>query len=128
MPNWQPNWNDVRWNWGTSDQAREALYRMADWLDGAANHRQHLARETLTQWEGGAAREFGERARHAIAKLHALAERCRRSASALDRASQAAREDQARRQAERARWYAERAEELRDLANDAWHTVSGRRP
>jgi hypothetical protein len=128
MPNWQPNWEDVRWNWGASDQARDALYRMAGWLDGAADHRQRLAEETLAQWEGGRAREFADRARWAVANLHTLADRCRRNASALDRASQAAREDQARRQAERARWYAERAEELRDLANDAWHTVSGRRP
>jgi len=127
MPSWEPNWEDVRWNWATSDATRGALMRMAQWLDDDASYRQQQAHALLVQWEGRKAREFDEMFKRAVGELRAMAERCRHGARSIERAASAAREEQARREAERTRWYAERAEELREKAAAAWRTISGQR-
>ena len=127
MPSWEPNWENVGWNWATSDASREGLLRMANWLEDAACERERQARELLACWEGGRGRAFDERSKGAVGELRALAERCRHGARSIDRAAAAAREEQARRESERVRWYAERAEELREKAAAAWRAISGQR-
>ena len=52
MPNWSPNWNDVRWNWGAADAAASALRNAAGMLDATADERAGVARDAQVEWRG----------------------------------------------------------------------------
>lgn len=113
MPNWQPNWQDVRWDWGAAQQASTALRCMADLLDQTASEKRKLAEEAVREWRGRFRVEFDEHLARMLSDSRNLAALCREIASRIDAASQWAREEQNRRLAERARWRRELEEERR---------------
>jgi hypothetical protein len=113
MPNWQPNWNDVRWDWGAAQQASHALRRMADILEHTAHEREQWARKATRMWWGRFRVEFDYQLDRMISGARELAAQCRELAARIDAASQWAREEQQRRIAARERWRRELEEEQR---------------
>jgi len=114
MPNWQPNWNNVRWSWHAADETAAALRRMADLLDQTSHDRERVAREAQATWRGRYREQFDERLTEMISRAHDLAEECRRAASQIAWASQRAAEEQQRREWERERWRREKEAEERE--------------
>ena len=113
MPNWQPNWNDVRWNWGAADEAIAALRRMADRLDQSAHERTRVADPAQRQWRGRYRNDFDHYLERLLQEARSRAGECRDAAGQVARASQAAAEEQHRREADRRRWWDEKREEER---------------
>jgi uncharacterized protein YukE len=114
MPNWQPNWNNVRWDWGAAGAAAAALRRAADKIDQTAHERARVAAEAQQEWRGRYRLEFDERLREILQRAGSLAAEYRHMASRIDGASNQAYHEQRHREAERRRWWREkRAEEER---------------
>jgi len=113
MPNWQPNWNNVRWDWGAAGAAASALRRAAGKIEQTAHERVRVAAEAQREWRGRYREEFDERLREILQKAGSLAAEYRHMASRIDNASHAAREEQQYRERERERWRREKSEEER---------------
>jgi len=113
MPNWQPNWNNVRWDWGAADEARSALCHAADLLDGTANERSSVARDAQAEWRGRDREQFDGELAQLLRRAHDLANECREAANRIAQASQRAWDEQKHRERERERWRREKEEEDR---------------
>ena len=113
MPNWQPNWNNVRWDWGAADEAVNALRRAADFLDSSVLERTSVAREAQQEWRGRFREQFDLELGRIVARARDLAAQFREAAGRIASASQRAYEEQRHREAERARWQREKEEEER---------------
>jgi len=112
MPNWTPNWNDVRWDWGAGDEAAAALRRAADKLGGTARERLRVAREAQAEWRGRYRDEFDVHLDRMVRQARELADEYRQVASRIASAGRRAYEEQRHREYERERWRREkRAEE-----------------
>ena len=61
MPNWQPNWQDVHWDYAAAQGAVSALRRAADLVDQRADERARAALQAIEQWRGRYRNEFDER-------------------------------------------------------------------
>jgi len=114
MPNWQPNWEDVRWNHGAARDATSALRHVADLLDRTAAERARVAQDATEQWCGRYREEFGEHLERMLTRARELARECRDASGAIAQASQRASEEQMRRERERERWRAEKEDEERE--------------
>ena len=113
MPNWQPNWDNVRWDDGAADSAVAALRHAADLLDDTAGDRERVANEARAEWRGRYRDEFEERFSGLASHARQLSAQYRDAAAQVVRASQSAQQEQRRREVERARWQMEKeAEEL----------------
>jgi uncharacterized protein YukE len=119
MPNWNPNWNDVRWNWSAADDARAALCHAADTLDSTANERSRAAAEAQAEWRGLHRDRFDVELAQMLRRGHDLANEYREAASRIARASQRAWEEQKHRERERERWRREKEEEDRRREEEA---------
>ncbi len=113
MPNWSPNWENVRWDWGAADAAMAALRRAADRLDATANEHVRAAAPAQAEWRGARRLRFDDDLATTVHKEHALADECRRMAGRISDASSAARREQDKRERERRRWEEEKREEER---------------
>lgn len=113
MPNWQPNWKDVRWNWGAAQEASNELRRMADLLERTADERERLAGKATWMWRGRFRFEFDQDLVRLLSEARQLAAQCREIAVHIDTASQWAQEEQHRRVAARERWRQELENERR---------------
>ncbi|MEM4202929.1 MAG: hypothetical protein QXS54_02550 [Candidatus Methanomethylicaceae archaeon] len=113
MPNWQPNWNNVRWDWGAANAASTALRRAADKLDAFAYERARMAAEAQREWRGRYRQEFDEQLRALLTRSATLAAEMRHAAARIDQASVRAWEEQRHRERERERWRREKEEEDR---------------
>lgn len=113
MPNWQPNWNNVRWDWGAANEAASALRHAADRLDGTASERTGLARNAQAEWRGRYREQFDVELARILRRAHDLANECRDAAGRIAQASQRAWEEQKHRERERERWRREKEEEDR---------------
>lgn len=113
MPNWQPNWRDVEWDWGASSEAAHALRRMAEQLDDVTGQRLRLATEAQAEWRGVFRLQFDYELNNLVRRARDLAEQLRHKASEIDRQAERAREEQRRRESERERWRRERDDERR---------------
>ncbi len=118
MPNWQPNWNNVRWNWGAADAATAALRRAANLLDGTADKRAGAAGEAQAQWRGLHRDRFDNELTQILGRGHSLASECRAAADRVTSASQRAADEQRHRERERERWRREKEEEDRRRRED----------
>jgi len=113
MPNWQPNWHNVRWDWGAADAAASSLRRAADRLEAMTAERQRVATEAQREWRGQYRKDFDERFRSVLKRAHDLAAEFRYMAQRIQTTSQNAGAEQKHREAERTRWHREkRAEEV----------------
>jgi uncharacterized protein YukE len=113
MPNWQPNWENVRWNHGAAEAAIAALRRAADMLDHTTADRARVADEAKIEWLGRYREEFDGQLAQILRRAHELANECRTTASQIASASQRAHEEQNRRERERERWRMEKEAEER---------------
>lgn len=107
----EPNWEDVRWDYGASDEAAAALRRAASELDSTLADEAYMATEAGADWRGASRDQFEQRRHTLRGELSDLAGACRTAAELVVRASAQAAEEQRRREAERAAW--EREEERR---------------
>ncbi|MCB9120424.1 MAG: hypothetical protein M9936_02485 [Caldilinea sp.] len=113
MPNWQPNWSDVIWNWGAASAASHELRRMADRLDESAQERRQLASAAQAEWRGRFRDEFDGDLAHMVGEAQNIAAELRAAAGQIDNASDRARAEQQHRERERERWRREKREEER---------------
>lgn len=113
MPNWQPNWSNVVWNWGAANDATAALQAAASMLDNTAAERKRKAERAKEEWRGKHRKQFDGDLARMLARAHALASECRAAADRIGGASQRARAEQTHRERERRRWHHQKAEEER---------------
>lgn len=113
MPNWQPNWNNVVWDWGAANEAIAALNRAAGRLEESAVERQRVAATAQVEWRGRYRQEFDGDLAELVRKAQSLAAELRATAGRIAAASEGARSEQSRREHERARWQREKREEER---------------
>ncbi len=113
MPNWEPNWQDVRWDHGAAEEAMAALRRTADLLDQMAQERARVAREATAEWRGRYREEFDAHFEQMQRRARELAEECRHAASRIAWADHQAYVEQKRREWDRERWRRETEAEER---------------
>ena len=77
MPSWQPNWNDVRWDWGAADDAIGSLRRVADLLEELTAERERIAFEAQRKRRGRYREEFDDHLRDLIQRARSLTEEFR---------------------------------------------------
>ncbi len=117
MPNWQPNWNNVRWDWGAASEASHALRRAADRLEQTLVEKERLANVARREWRGRYRDEFDAEFAAMKTRAQQLASDFRQKAFEIDRASARAEAEQRHREAERARWQREKEAEDRARRN-----------
>jgi uncharacterized protein YukE len=113
MPNWNPNWNNVIWDYGDANGAANELRRGANLLDETAARRKRAADVAQQEWRGRKREQFDRDLGEMLRRARELADQMRSRAQAIDDASQRVREEQRHRQRERERWYEEKKEEDR---------------
>lgn len=113
MPNWNPNWNDVRWDREASQRASAALRRAAQEIDDTATERERAAARAQIQWRGRHRETFDSYLQDVLHRARTLAAEYRDAATRIDRETQRAEAEQRRRIAERERWRREKEEEDR---------------
>ena len=113
MPSWQPNWNDVHWDYGAAREAAAALRRAADLIEGMTADRRHAAAAAQADWQGRHRERFDGELDRMVSQAHDLAHECRLAADRIDRATDRARDEQHHRERERERWRQEKQEEER---------------
>lgn len=113
MPNWQPNWRNVEWDHRAADDAVQSLRRTATLLEETAVQRRQRAEEAMAEWRGRHRDNFEGQLSRMLQKAAELVGELRAKADEIARASYLAREEQARRERDRARWRQEKEVEDR---------------
>ena len=121
MPNWQPNWQDVRWDFAAAERAASELDRATDELDRTSATRREAAQRATAQWFGLYRTQFDSLLAGTLSTAQFLAGLFRDAALRIRRASVQAWEEQQRREADRRRWRAEKAKEDAAAAAQAHH-------
>ena len=111
MPSWQPNWQDVHWNYADAERAAGELDRAAEEFDSTSDAQRPAAGTASPEWRGSYRRRFDQQLGEAQRTAWWEAGELRELAARIRRATQAARDEQARRERERERWRREKAEE-----------------
>jgi hypothetical protein len=111
MPSWQPNWQDVHWNYAAAERVAGELDRAADELGSTSDVRGQATDNAGAEWRGTYRGRFDQQTTEALRGAWWLAGESREAAARIRRASQWARDEQARRERERERWRGEKAEE-----------------
>jgi hypothetical protein len=119
VPNWQPNWQDVRWNYAAADAAARQLDLTADELDSVTSARRQVAATATAEWRGTYRVRFEAQLSDTLGQEWDLSGTYREAAARVRQATQWAREEQARRERERERWRREKAQEDADRARAA---------
>jgi uncharacterized protein YukE len=116
MPAWQPNWTDVRFDFGRAEAAVAALRSTADLLDRQTDARVRFAADAQREWRGPSRDAFDVQLARMVREAADLAAALRSSARAIEAAAHEARLEQARRVDARQRW---RDEQRREQALEA---------
>jgi len=111
MPSWQPNWNNVVWDWGAANDAMVALRATASMLDDTAGERKRKAQRATAEWRGKHREQFDGDLARMLARAHDLARECRAAADRIGVASDDASKEQTHREQERRRWWRQKAAE-----------------
>ena len=117
MLDWEPNRANLEWNHAAAEAAIAALRRAADKLDQTTDQRERMAGEARAEWQGRYRQQFDSEHSGMAKRARQLAGEYRDAANRIVRASQAAWEEQRWRDAEVARWEAEKAAEERAQQN-----------
>ena len=99
MPNWQPNWQDVRWDWAADD------------LDRTSSARNQAADRATADWFGAYRAQFDGQLSATLGMGWHLAGLLREAALRVRQASFRASEEQLSRVRARQRWCDEQAAE-----------------
>jgi hypothetical protein len=119
VPNWQPNWQDVRWNYGAADRAASQLDVAANELDLTSVAQQQAARSGSAEWRGLHRQRFDQLFMNKLGDAWHVAGTFREAAARIRRATQWARDEQTFRERERERWRREKEDEERRAREDA---------
>jgi hypothetical protein len=119
MPDWSPNWTDVRWDHAAANAAITALNQAATALESGNTERIRQARIAVDQWSGPHRVTFDEYLNKVLKEGGDLAAAYRKAATDIANASRQATDEQNRRVRERERWQDERDEELREQRKNA---------
>ena len=111
MPDWNPNWDDVRWNASAAGSAAHALDVAASKLDEGLSRRSRYAKEAQAEWRGLHRDTFDEALRRMQLRSNELVAEYRRVVQRLRSATAAAQAEQRHREAERVRWREEKRRE-----------------
>jgi len=111
VPNWQPNWQDVRWDWAAADRAATELTRAADDLDRTSSARNQAADRATADWFGAYRAQFDGQLSATLGMGWHLAGLLREAAVRVRQASFRASEEQLSRVRARQRWHDEKAAE-----------------
>ena len=111
MPSWQPNWQDVHWNYAAAERAAGELDRAAEELESTSQARRQAADTAAAEWRGTYYGRFDQQTTEALRGAWWQAGEFRDAAARIRRATQWARDEQARRERERERWRREKADE-----------------
>lgn len=114
MPNWQPNWENVVWNWGAANEAVASLQRAAGVLENSVYERGGFAAGAQREWRGRFREEFDLDLNRLSQQAQSLAAEYRALAGRIAAASEAARAEQSHRERERERWWNEKRDEERE--------------
>jgi uncharacterized protein YukE len=114
MPDWQPNWTDVRFDFARAEAAVAALRSTADLLNRQTDARVRLAADAQLAWRGRARDAFDVELARIVREAADLAAALRSAARSFEAAADDARLDQAHRLDARARWRREAALESAD--------------
>jgi hypothetical protein len=111
VPNWQPNWQDVRWDWAAADRAASELERAAEELDRTSTARGQAAERATADWRGAYRAQFDAHLSATLGMAWHLAGEFRDAAGRIRQASLRASDEQASRVRARDRWRQEKAAE-----------------
>ena len=111
MPNWTPNWEDVKWDFDAASAAVTSLKKAADALGQIFEKRNHISNMAREEWRGRKREEYDYR----FNQQQFIARRKRNEllnkASEIQAASNKVLEEQKRREVERDRWRLEKIAE-----------------
>ena len=113
MPNWEPNWNDVKWDEGAAIDAARALFRAADKLDEIIERRVREAAGAQKEWRGRHSEQFDDYLNEMGLRSRRISQEYRETARKIIHRTQLAMQDQRNREKERERWKQQKAEEER---------------
>lgn len=111
MPNWTPNWDNVRWDHSAAAEAARAFDDTAIFLEESAYRRRQVADEARAEWRGRYRDEFDVDLDTILRRAAELAAEFRAKATEIRRADQRSQEEQRRRELERERWRREKEQE-----------------
>jgi uncharacterized protein YukE len=114
MPDWQPNWTDVHFDFARAEAAVAALRSTADLLDRQTDARVRLAATAQREWRGRSRDLFDAELTRIVRQAADLAATLRSAARSFEAAADDARLDQSRRVDARQRWRREAALEKTD--------------
>ncbi len=114
MPNWSPNWTDVRWDHAAANAAIAALNQAAAALDSGNTDRIRQAQTAVEEWFGGHRVTFDEYLTKVLKEGGDLATQYRRAAQDIANASTQATDAQNQRLRDRRRWEDESDQERRE--------------
>ncbi len=114
MPNWQPNWQNVRWDQSAASHAATALRAAADELERSAREREAAAEQARAEWRGMHRMRFDAHIIETLSRARALAAQYRDAAARIMQASTRAHDEQAQRMRDRERWQREKEQEERE--------------
>lgn len=113
MPNWSPDWNNVKWDHGAAVSAARALDEAANQLEEATWRRRQLAEVACEDWRGRYRNEFDADLEGIVHRANQMVSEFRAKANEIRGADQRARDEQNHREEERRRWKREKEEEDR---------------
>jgi hypothetical protein len=111
VPNWQPNWQDVRWDFAAADRAASELDRAADDVDRTSAARDQAAQRAMAGWRGAYRLQFDAQLQGTQRTARYLAGTFRAAAVRVRQASGQAMQEQVSRERARERWRREKADE-----------------
>jgi hypothetical protein len=117
MPNWSPNWTDVRWDHAAANAAVAALNQAAGALESGNTERIRQAKAAVEEWLGPHRLTFDDYLTRVLKEGGDLAVAYRQSAQAIANASRQATDEQNQRLRDRQRWETENDQEQREARN-----------
>ena len=113
MPNWKPNRDKVKWDYGAASDAANELRRAAALLRDATVRRRASADVAKAEWRGRFRDQFDHDLTTMVNRALELADQMESKAREIEGASERAQAEEKRRRSEIERWEREKREEER---------------
>lgn len=112
MPDWQPDWSDVAFDHAAADEAAHRCRATAEQIATGMPAVGRSRGDALVDWRGRSAVQYASLSGGVRDDLRVLRDDLLALARTIDAAGESARTEQARREAARDRWRAQRHAEL----------------